>query len=184
MSKDIFSNNPNLDLYYKTSDDTAFFTRNSAENHAKTLEDKFVKKVTRTSEKFGELNINAISGKDEAKEVKAEINKTEKKVTQTSLPVQEQTGASADQIVKGVENPVAEANTAVQEQPEPLSDQVKNNVDTDPAASQDRKIEDIAAEYNQAVSEYMAKFGEVPFEGAELNKIKWALQFNKKLAKL
>lgn len=47
-SKDkIFKANPHLDMYYKTSDSTAFFTLNAAQNHARTLENKTVKKVIR-----------------------------------------------------------------------------------------------------------------------------------------
>lgn len=45
----IFENNPKVDLYYKTSDDNAFFSKNAAQNHASTLSDKDVKKVTRSS---------------------------------------------------------------------------------------------------------------------------------------
>ena len=43
----VFAAHPNLDVYYKTSDNAAFFTKNSAEVHAAGLKDKTVKKVTR-----------------------------------------------------------------------------------------------------------------------------------------
>jgi hypothetical protein len=42
MSKDLFEANPSLDRYYETADGTAFYTENSAELHAKTLEDQTV----------------------------------------------------------------------------------------------------------------------------------------------
>ncbi len=42
MSKDIFEANPSLDRYYETSDGTPFYTKNSADLHAKTLEDQTV----------------------------------------------------------------------------------------------------------------------------------------------
>ena len=43
----VFAANPNLDVYYKTSDGVAFFTKNTAEQHAVGLKDKTVKKVTK-----------------------------------------------------------------------------------------------------------------------------------------
>jgi len=167
MSKDIFSNNPTIDLYYKTSDGTPFFTKNVAQNHAKTLEDKSVSKVTRTSLKTAVLVTDGISAKDEVKE-----------------PKKGKTVKTEQETVKDVKEPDAEkANTTVQEQPTAPADQVKDEGSADTGASQDDSIEDSVAEYNQAVSDYKEKFGEAPFEGAELNKIKWAVQFNKKLAK-
>jgi hypothetical protein len=42
---EVFAANPQLDVYYKTSDGTAFFTLNSAELHAAGLDNKTVKKV-------------------------------------------------------------------------------------------------------------------------------------------
>ena len=43
----VFAANPNLDIYYKTSDNKAFFTKNSAEVYAAGLKDKAVKKITK-----------------------------------------------------------------------------------------------------------------------------------------
>jgi hypothetical protein len=43
----VFAKNPKLDVYYKTSDGTAFFTKNTAELHAEGLKDKTVKKITK-----------------------------------------------------------------------------------------------------------------------------------------
>lgn len=47
MDTAIFEQNPSLDLYYQTADGTAFYTKNTAELHAKTLEDKTVVLRTR-----------------------------------------------------------------------------------------------------------------------------------------
>jgi hypothetical protein len=47
VNNDPFKMYPNLDVYYQTSDGTAFFTQNAAENHAKTLENKTVTKITK-----------------------------------------------------------------------------------------------------------------------------------------
>jgi hypothetical protein len=43
----VFDTNPQLDVYYKTSDEQAFYTQNSAELHAAELADKSIKKVTK-----------------------------------------------------------------------------------------------------------------------------------------
>lgn len=42
MSQDIFTQNPNLQEVFKTSDGQYFYNENSAKNHAKTLDDKSV----------------------------------------------------------------------------------------------------------------------------------------------
>jgi len=59
MSKDIFKNNPNLKEVFITSDETAFYERNPAENHAKTLEDKTVTRLVNPSRKVSEVDIDA-----------------------------------------------------------------------------------------------------------------------------
>jgi membrane protein involved in colicin uptake len=43
----VFAANPTLDVYYKTSDGTPFFTRNAAELHAAGLKGKSVEKMSR-----------------------------------------------------------------------------------------------------------------------------------------
>jgi membrane protein involved in colicin uptake len=43
----VFAANPDLDVYYKTSDGTPFFTQNAAGLHAMGLKDKNVTRVTR-----------------------------------------------------------------------------------------------------------------------------------------
>lgn len=47
----IFDENPNLDEVYQTADETLFMTRNAAENHAKTLKEKSVKRIVRPDAK-------------------------------------------------------------------------------------------------------------------------------------
>lgn len=61
----VFENNPNLKVYYKTSDGTAFYNESDAKLHAKTLDDK-----------------NVIPVQKQEKEVKAEKTSTSKKVNQ------------------------------------------------------------------------------------------------------
>lgn len=174
MSKDIFSNNPTLDLYYKTSDGNAFFTKNAAHNHAKTLEDKSVKKVTKTSVKD-----------DETKEIKTAEITVDSLLPAGDILSKEKSKANPDEAKAKVQEVLqkgAEGVVVVTEQF--LTDGlVKNEGAGDAANSEAGNIEDTAAEYNQAVSDYTEKFGEAPFEGAELKKIKWAVQFNKKLTK-
>lgn len=43
----VFKANPQLDVYYKTSDGLPFFTKNKAELHAAGLKDKTVEKITK-----------------------------------------------------------------------------------------------------------------------------------------
>ena len=50
MSQDIFTQNPNLQEVFKTSDGEYFYTENSAKNHAKTLEDKSVQHLEKPKE--------------------------------------------------------------------------------------------------------------------------------------
>jgi len=50
MSQDIFTQNPNLQEVFKTSDGKYFYTENSAKNHAKTLEDKSVEHLEKPKE--------------------------------------------------------------------------------------------------------------------------------------
>lgn len=47
----VFDENPNLDEVYQTADENLFFLRNAAENHAKTLADKRVKRIVRSDAK-------------------------------------------------------------------------------------------------------------------------------------
>ena len=51
MSKDTFKNNPDLKEYFETSDGTQFYKEDLAKNHARDLEDKTVKSVSRNEEK-------------------------------------------------------------------------------------------------------------------------------------
>ena len=50
MSQDIFTQNPNLQEVFKTSDGEYFYNENSAKNHAKTLEDKSVEHLEKPKE--------------------------------------------------------------------------------------------------------------------------------------
>jgi hypothetical protein len=47
MENTIFDKNPSLEEYHQTSDGQAFYTKSNALNHARTLEDKAVKTVSR-----------------------------------------------------------------------------------------------------------------------------------------
>ena len=48
---DLFKNNPELKEYFETSDGEKFYSHNLAANHAKGLEDKEVKTVTKPESK-------------------------------------------------------------------------------------------------------------------------------------
>lgn len=49
--EEIFDKYPKLEIYYKTSDNNAFFSVTDAKNHAKDLEDKRITPVSRTVKK-------------------------------------------------------------------------------------------------------------------------------------
>lgn len=51
-----FKNHPDLQEYFETSDGTQFYKEDVAKNHAKSLEDKTVKKVSRPEEKEKQLS--------------------------------------------------------------------------------------------------------------------------------
>lgn len=48
--KKVFKDNPNLDLCYETSDKKCFYLENDAINHAKSLKNKKVVRLTREAE--------------------------------------------------------------------------------------------------------------------------------------
>lgn len=50
----VFTDNPKLDVCYKTSDGKYFFTQNDAKNYASNLENKSVKKLVRDEKESGE----------------------------------------------------------------------------------------------------------------------------------
>jgi len=67
VAADIFKENPNLDLYFETSDGEAFYKLQDAKNHAKGLKDTMVKPVERTEPK------EAAPAKQKIEEVIAQI---------------------------------------------------------------------------------------------------------------
>lgn len=56
----IFKDNPKVDIYYKTSDETPFFSKNAAQNHAKTLEQKNIDTIVRGSVKNSEQDLKVV----------------------------------------------------------------------------------------------------------------------------
>ena len=58
MSQDIFKTNPQLEVAYQTSDEQCFYTECDARNHAKTLENKSVKTLTREEQEESEQEVD------------------------------------------------------------------------------------------------------------------------------
>lgn len=58
MTQDIFKTNPQLEVAYQTSDKQCFYTECDARNHAKTLEVKSVKTLTRENQKEPEQEVD------------------------------------------------------------------------------------------------------------------------------
>ncbi|MDK7376072.1 hypothetical protein QP519_11070 [Weeksella virosa] len=66
----IFKNNPNLNVYYKTADGQAFYLFSDARNHAKTLGDKDVEAVTRVVSDEKDVREYAMNAKDSISAIK------------------------------------------------------------------------------------------------------------------
>jgi len=69
MDTAIFEQNPSLDLYYQTADGTAFYTKNTAELHAKTLEDKTVVLRTRNEKNDATETVEQIETVEQVEQV-------------------------------------------------------------------------------------------------------------------
>lgn len=67
MSNEIFTDKPDLQEYFETSDGTQFYKEDLARNHGRTLEDKTVKNVSRNDVSETE------SAKETAKEILAKL---------------------------------------------------------------------------------------------------------------
>ena len=71
----IFKDNPKVDIYYKTSDETPFFSKNAAQNHAKTLEQKNIETIVRGSVKNSEENTLKVVVDTSKLDIKNIVNK-------------------------------------------------------------------------------------------------------------
>ncbi|GAA4156627.1 hypothetical protein GCM10022217_15820 [Chryseobacterium ginsenosidimutans] len=163
----IFSENPKVDLYYKTSDDTAFFSQNSALNHAKTLTDKNVKKVTRDSvEKESVTN-------QEGKTVELEINQLSPSADSLQAEMLKTTPDDARTKVQEVIEKGAEDIVVVTEQF--LTDGLTKKAET--TSSQDVKL----TPKQQLQADYQVKFGEVPSEEFTKQQLSEAIEKGEKL---
>jgi hypothetical protein len=65
----IFEANPSLDCFYETTDSSCFFTENAAEAHAKTLKDKKVNFVHKSSSTTETEQVNDPSESELAKQI-------------------------------------------------------------------------------------------------------------------
>ncbi|OBW40810.1 hypothetical protein AB670_02761 [Chryseobacterium sp. MOF25P] len=110
----IFKDNPKVDIYYKTSDDTPFFSKNAAQNHAKTLEQKNLETIVRGSVK----NSEGEKGAEVAKALNDEPKLTPKQQLQADyekkfgeVPAEEFTKAELSEAIEKGEKLVAKPNT-------------------------------------------------------------------------
>ncbi|MEG3973459.1 hypothetical protein QT970_02420 [Microcoleus sp. herbarium8] len=95
-TNEIFEANPSLDCFYHTSDGNAFFTENTAERHATTLEDKTVVFVTRKAVEA--VAVNAIEVTGETVAPTSEVDEVLEPVEQTDEPTEE-----VEKVVEPVE---------------------------------------------------------------------------------
>lgn len=80
--KQVFKDNPRLDVCYETADGKHFFLENDARNYASNLENKTVKKLMRgddTSETIVEVVKQVLDN------AVVEVDKTEKETTETTV---------------------------------------------------------------------------------------------------
>lgn len=81
--KEIFIDNPNLDVVYQTSDGKFFYTLNDAEIYSQNLEDKKVKKIERFNDDFqsdNDVDEVALEDRDEPSKNEDSGDKEIKKV--------------------------------------------------------------------------------------------------------
>ena len=80
-TKTVFELHPNLKSYHETSDGTPFFHAHDANNHARSLEDKTVKEVKKTSsaaaEKTADKMATASAGLTPMQEAKLKVEAIE-----------------------------------------------------------------------------------------------------------
>ena len=189
MSKDIFKNNPNLKEVFITSDETAFYERNPAENHAKTLEDKTVTRLVNPSRKVSEVDIDAPEnatlgliqtgedkdGNPDLKQIVAKIIEGEN----AELAVVPVNYAPADKtgnviVVDDVDTDEENIN------PERIKDSVKW-IEEPLIPAKDSNGEVKLTPKQQLQADYMQKFGETPAEQFTKNQLLEAIEKGEKL---
>lgn len=92
----VFENNPNLKVYYKTSDGTAFYTESDAKLHAKTLDDKNVSPVFKDAVAFDLLDQTKSEEEKEA-ETQAQKEAEEKANQEAEVLAQKEADDKAKQ---------------------------------------------------------------------------------------
>ncbi|PIF44918.1 hypothetical protein CLU96_1917 [Chryseobacterium sp. 52] len=173
----IFSNNPKADLYYKTSDGSAFFSKNAARNHANTLTDKDVEKVTKNAvEKQESKAKKTEAGKastDQVVTAELTVDKLLPSTDTLAADMAKTNPADAEKNVQEILQKGAEGVVVVTEQF--LTDGLTKNAEN--ASSQDVKL----TPKQQVQADYQVKFGEVPAEEFTKNQLSEAIEKGEKL---
>lgn len=99
---DLFKQYPNMSEYYETSDGTPFFKIETANTHARTLENKKVKTIVRPEEKDDEIKTET------AKEIIAKIPEMDLETAQDYLAAEESLEAPRKTVVDALEKRIAE----------------------------------------------------------------------------
>jgi hypothetical protein len=181
MSKDIFKRNPNIPEAFITSDNEEFYTKNAAENYAKTLKDKTIKHLTNPSEKVAIVEENSQAfvqtGENQDGSPKVEA-KTAEITVDTLTPSAENLAAeiaktNPDEVKAKVEEVLqkgAEAGTDTGNQ-NPTGD------NTGDAPKTEVKL----TPKQQAQADYTTKFGEIPADEFTKNELLEAIEKGEKL---
>lgn len=122
----VFKAHSNLKLYFETSDGVKFFTKNTAENHAKTLENRFVKEVKRTSFKKSDIDGAGAKNKNEGEKTNGTPAQGAKKRKEAIIKLE-----TVVEVEKALESETAASvKTAGAERIEELKEASKKNTDT------------------------------------------------------
>jgi len=131
----IFKQYPDLDKYFVTSDGTKFFTKTTADNHAKTLKNKAVKTVSKHV-------INDTDAGNEFEELIAKINKATSidQVQELSKGVSDATVKKAVvNKIKALEKAIAEAKAKADQEAKKKEAEAKKQAEAKAKAEQEAK---------------------------------------------
>ncbi|WP_395974265.1 hypothetical protein [Chryseobacterium cucumeris] len=183
MSKDIFKRNPNIPEAFITSDNEEFYTKNAAENHAKTLKDKTIKHLTNPSEKVAiveESNqIFVQTGENQDGSPKVEAKTAE--ITVNNLPPKIE--ALVNVLSKNNLTTVAAKVTEILEKGAAAGTDTGNQNSAAAGDNTDKtpKTEVKLTAKQQAQADYTTKFGEVPADEFTKNELLEAIEKGEKL---
>lgn len=165
----IFEQNPSLDIYYKTSDGSAFLLPSDATNHAKGLKDQKVEPLTRPKTKIVEekSQIFVQTGENPDGSPKVEYKPIE-------ISVNTLTPSAEDLATEMAKTNPDVVKSKVQEI-------LQKGVEASDITKDVSKAEVKLTPKQQTQADYKEKFGEVPAEEFTINELLEAIEKGEKL---